>query len=136
MTGLICGKNFWASWSRRNDYTFTGLDHQQDVGLSFLNWNVGPDGSTSEICLQSYLKNNRYISMIDRGYRINIDDKASFAIAFGIYITAIGFYRGTEELWRKTRRKAVRLIGYNDNYVGVNWHEKDWSDCIIEVPRL
>jgi hypothetical protein len=136
ITGQVNGKIFSASWNRKDDYSLIASDHQGDVRVPMVNWDAGPDGTTQEICLQSYNRNKDSISMIDRGYKIKIDEKHSFAIAFGFAITAIGFYQGDVELWRKARRKMVRLVGFNEEFVGVSWQEKGWSDCLVEVYQL
>lgn len=133
ITGQVNGKIFSASWNRKDDYSLNSSEHLGDVMMPLMSLDTGPEGSTQEICIQSYLKSSDYLSLIDRGYKIQIDETNSFAIAFGFTITAIGYYRGDVEVWRKAKRKAVKLVGFDEDYVGVSWQEKGWTDCVVEV---
>lgn len=136
MSGHICGKNYWASWSRKNDFILTAAEYNKNIGLQFINWSIGPEGCTTEICLQAYLKNTENVSLINNGYRVSIDETSYFDISFDDTFASIGFFREKVEVWRKTRRKSMRLIGFNADTVSLNWHERDWTDCVVEAYEL
>ena len=114
MTGFLNHNHFWANWDRQNQFTFLASDHEDKPGTDVINWTIGPDGCVTEICLQTYLQNPRNVSRVNRGYKITVDQNYTFSIIFGVSTNGIIVNSGGDT-WRKSKRKSLRLVGYNQD---------------------
>ena len=140
--GLNSRQYFWAAWHRNNDFAFSGAHARERFLLPLTNWNLGPQGSTTEIVLKPFYEETSWpkhsVNLIAKSstflcYKVQIGVEKELFIFSRSDQSTLSFIFGGKEIWVKSKQKQMRLVGYNEEFVCVSWQNESMMENSLEV---